>query len=85
MHLSSDYFSRAFRATVGQPPRTWLAEQRIQSAAAWLRESDLNVSEIADAMGYSDVFLFSQQFKKYVGVSPSTYRRSGPGRPIGPA
>jgi len=33
------------------------------------------VGEIAEALGYKDIYFFSRQFKQLVGVSPVQYRR----------
>jgi AraC family transcriptional regulator of arabinose operon len=49
--------------------------QRVQRAQQLLRGSSMQISEIADALGYVDVYFFSRQFKQATGVSPSTYRR----------
>ena len=75
--LSSDYFARVFRNTFGTTPRRWLVEQRIEYAKTFLAESDMTVSEIADKLGYSDVYFFSHQFKSIVGSSPLQFRHGG--------
>jgi AraC-like DNA-binding protein len=72
--LSPDYFRRRFRQTFGLAPRTWLVRRRIQQAMSRLDESDDTVSDIATALGYPDVFLFSRQFKLVTGVSPRAWR-----------
>jgi AraC family transcriptional regulator of arabinose operon len=40
-----------------------------------LRESELTVTEVADALGYQNVYFFSRQFKEKLGVPPSQHRR----------
>lgn len=80
VRLSPDYFARAFRRTVGMPPRRWMTEERIRLAALTLRESNQNISETAESFGYSDVYFFSQQFKSVMGMSPKAYRQSVPER-----
>jgi len=77
IELSADYFTRVFKATFGMPPRRWLMQQRIQHAATRLRESTSTVSEIAEQLGYCDVYLFSRQFKAVMGVSPKGYQQRG--------
>jgi len=76
LKLSADYFSRIFRRTMGMPPRRWIVEERVRMAALALVESNQNVSEVAEAFGYCDVYFFSQQFKKVTGLSPSHYARN---------
>ena len=35
---------------------------------------DKTIIEIAESIGYSDVYYFSKNFKKYYGISPSKYQ-----------
>lgn len=72
--LSFDYFSRCFRRAYGRTPRRWLLERRIEAAMLRLAETELRIGEIADDLGYLDVFLFSRQFKAVAGVSPLAFR-----------
>lgn len=72
--LTPDYFARVFRHSYGRAPRRWLVEQRIELAKAYLLESDMTVTEIAEALGYTDVYFFSHQFKLIVGCSPLQFR-----------
>ena len=77
---SVDHFSRVFRDLLGQSPRDFQVSARIDRARQLLSESSLTVSQIADALGYRDVYFFSRQFKQRTGRSPTEYRRAGPVR-----
>ena len=79
--LSPDYFRRRFRQTFGLAPRTWLVRRRVQQAMLRLDESDATISEVAAALGYPDVFLFSRQFKVVTGVAPTAWRSRASGFP----
>jgi len=48
----------------------------MQRAKVLLKSSDLNLSDIASAVGYKDVFNFSSAFKREVGMAPNLYRKS---------
>jgi AraC-like DNA-binding protein len=48
---------------------------RIKRAVELLADSDLNVSESAYSLGFSDPFHFSKTFKKETGLSPAHYRK----------
>ncbi|AWW43134.1 hypothetical protein DN051_41715 (plasmid) [Streptomyces cadmiisoli] len=72
--LSPDYFTRVFRRTFGMPPREWIVRRRIQRAALLLDQADRSVAQVAAALGYTDSFLFSRQFKAVMGVAPQNYR-----------
>lgn len=75
LHLSPDYFSRAFRRTFSVSPRRWLLNERIRLAAMLLAKPGLSVSEVAYQFGYRDVYLFSRQFKQVFGLSPRFFQR----------
>lgn len=71
---SGAHLRRAFRHVTGSSIRRNLILLRMERARQLLRESELNVSEVSDRVGYRDVFLFSKSFKKHVGMPPSEFR-----------
>jgi AraC-like DNA-binding protein len=73
--LTPDYFSRVFRRSYGMAPRDWLIRRRIALSRSYLRETTHSVGEIAEMLGYRDIFYFSKQFKQVVGHQPSRERR----------
>jgi len=72
---TADHFARVFESVVGQSPQAYAVQVRIDRARQLLLSTDLSIKEIADALGYQDVFFFSRQFKQKVGIPPSHYRR----------
>lgn len=72
-HLSYERFRKIFKEVMGQSPGDYRIRSRIQLAQNLLANRDKNVSEIADHLGYPDVFTFSKQFKKIVGCSPEKF------------
>lgn len=71
---SRSYFTAAFTKLIGESPQAYRVRHRIEKARVLLRESNLSVASIADALGYQDVFFFSRQFKQCEGVSPNRFR-----------
>jgi len=74
--ISRSHFDREFTQQVGQPPRQFLINCKIIEARRYLESSSLRVGEIAEALGYKDIYFFSRQFKQLVGQSPVNYRRT---------
>lgn len=72
---SRSHFDREFTRQVGQPPRQFLINCKIIEARRYLESSHLRVGEIAESLGYKDIYFFSRQFKQLVGVSPVNYRK----------
>jgi AraC-like DNA-binding protein len=74
--LSRSGFSARFTACVGKPPLQYLTECRMRKALQLLRETDLGIKTVGLKVGYSNESAFSNAFRRVVGVSPGTYRRS---------
>ncbi len=77
LSLSPDHYSKVFREVAGFSPRELVQRARVDRASQLLRESDMTIGEIADQLGYSDLFQFSRLFKKRTGQSPSVWRGQG--------
>ena len=72
--LSPRYFSIKFKDIIGLSVQTYMIRMRIDRAQHLLMHAGMNVTEVADALGYRDIFFFSRQFKQYTGKSPSEIR-----------
>jgi len=72
--LSPDHYTRIFKRLAGCSPRQFIQEVRLERACQLLRETPLQISEIADQVGYADVFQFSRIFKSRIGKAPSRWR-----------
>jgi AraC-like DNA-binding protein len=72
--ISKRYFSTKFKQIIGQSVQSYLIDVRLNRAEHLLRHSGLNVTEVANALGYSDIYFFSRQFKEHKGISPSKLR-----------
>ena len=47
-------------------------------AGRLLRSSELPIVDVASAVGFADHPSFSRAFARYMGMTPSEYRRLGP-------
>lgn len=71
---SASYLSRLFKQQIGASPIEYLIHVRIQKSKQLLLQTEARLQDIADTVGYSDVYYFSRLFKKYTGLSPLQYR-----------
>ena len=62
--------------SAGTTFHTLLNETREDLAKKFLRDQDTSITEIAYLLGFSDNSAFSRAFKRWMGVSPSQYRKS---------
>jgi two-component system response regulator YesN len=73
-HLSSGHLARLFRTKKGKSFTDYLREVRLGKAAELLRQTSFSIGNIASLVGYGDVSNFSQQFRRFFGISPTEYR-----------
>lgn len=72
--MSRSYFSQCFKKFAGLPFGDVLRKLRLERAAELLRSSDLQVSVIANRIGFEDEKHFSRVFREHAGVYPTEYR-----------
>jgi AraC-like DNA-binding protein len=73
--ISKFHFHRLFAATYGRTPAAYLSERRIERAQDLLRATNLTVTEVCNAVGYSSLGSFSSRFRELVGESPREFQR----------
>lgn len=77
---NTKYVSEAINETYHKNFKTLLNEYRIREACRRLKDAEqygaYSIDSIAMSVGYSSMNNFSTVFKKIVGVSPSTYRKT---------
>jgi len=71
--MSPFRFSRSFRETYGITFQDYVIRYRIIESCRLLRNPNMHVTDIAYAVGFNDASYFSRTFRRYVGVSPSSY------------
>ncbi|MCL2029932.1 MAG: AraC family transcriptional regulator [Oscillospiraceae bacterium] len=68
-------FCRYFKKLMGVTPFQYLNEYRILQSRALLVNANRKISEVASLCGYNNVSHFNREFLKYMGCTPSAYRR----------
>lgn len=73
---SESRFSAIYRDFYSISPIADLIKIRIENAKSLLSYSNMQISEISEAVGFSSLYYFSRYFKKSTGISPSDYRKA---------
>ncbi len=81
MSCSPRHFNRLFRQELGASFREKQIELRLAKACELLANSNAKVVEVALESGYQSSSLFSELFKRHIGVSPGQWRRQLTSRP----
>ncbi|MDO4321369.1 MAG: response regulator [Lachnospiraceae bacterium] len=69
------YFSTMFKKETGATFSEYLLQVRIEAAKEMLRDTNLNISEICERVGYSDSKYFTKTFTREAGLKPNQYRK----------
>lgn len=74
-YMNPVYLGQLFKKTYGIYFKDYLLQVRIEEAKRCLRQTDLKVYEVAEAVGFGSSDYFVTQFEKIVGDTPSKYRQ----------
>lgn len=75
LNLSGGYLSSYFKEKTGMNIVDFINETRIMKSASLLADSKYKVQDVAEAVGYRNITSFNRMFKKYMGLTPSEFRR----------
>lgn len=71
--MNYNYISSVFKGKTGMSIMEYHEKIRMNEAARLLMNSNMNISEVGDRLGFGDPLYFSRVFKKVMGYSPSDY------------
>lgn len=74
--ISEKRLNELFREATGSTVFNWLREQRFRLACRLLAESELEIQQIADHVGYGSAGNFTAMFRERLGVTPREYRQT---------
>ncbi|WP_347130461.1 helix-turn-helix transcriptional regulator, partial [Neglectibacter timonensis] len=78
VYLNPDYLSRLFRKEKGMSLKEYIICEKMKTAQAILRSTNLPVAVVAARVGFENYSYFSQVYKKVIGVNPSAERSKNP-------
>jgi AraC-like DNA-binding protein len=73
--LTRFHFIRLFKAMFGETPHQYRSRAQIEKAKHLLILSDLSITNVCMAVGFSSLGSFSALFSRRVGMSPSEFQR----------
>lgn len=76
LKISVSYLSRLFKSHMGYTFIEYLTDYRIRKAIELLKDHHIKIYEVSEKVGYNDPKYFGILFKKYIGVSPMTFKNS---------
>lgn len=76
MGFSRSNLYRKLKAITDLPLNDLIRHKRLEIATQMLKQTDMNITEIAMATGFSTLAYFTKCFKSAYGVSPSEYQKS---------
>ena len=71
--LSTVYFRKLFTLVTGMSPISYVRSVRIKKACEMLKSDYGSITDIALSLGYKNIYDFSRDFKKCMGIPPSKY------------
>ena len=76
VNMSYYHFSRYFKKAIGHSFTEYLNLVRVLEAKKLLLTEELNISEIAYKVGYSNISSFNRAFKKINGLTPTEFKNA---------
>lgn len=73
--LTTDLFTRRFRASFGQPPYRYVTARRVERAGQLLAQGRMAVKEIAALCGFADQAHLTRVYARETGMTPGAFRR----------
>jgi len=73
--LSTGHFCRAFKASMGETPHSYIIRQRLRRAQTLMLRTRDTLSQIACACGLTDQAHLTRLFRRVIGTTPMSWRR----------
>ncbi len=75
LNVTSKHLSESVKMGTGRTAGQWIDELLILEAKVLLKQTKLNIGQIALQMSFSDISSFGKFFKRHTGISPIAYRK----------
>lgn len=82
VYTSPYHLSRIFHKYTGFTIHNYLNQLRLRTALGYLAQSDVQLTDVGLALGYSSHSHFTQAFRRTFGTAPSDFRASASSKRI---
>lgn len=72
--MTANWFTQSFKKVTNFTPMQYIISLRIANAMNLIDNTDYNITQIAEAVGYDNSMYFSRIFRKHTGLSPTEYK-----------
>ena len=73
--MSETLLSNCFKITTGKTIVEYINSLKADKAKQLLAETDMRITDIACELGFNDGAYFNKVFRKFVNMTPLTYRK----------
>ncbi|MCM1225689.1 MAG: AraC family transcriptional regulator [Lachnospiraceae bacterium] len=75
-YISPDHLTRSFKKRFSQTVSDYILQKRMTLAGELLRDRRMTVTMVSDCVGFGNYSYFTEQFKKFYGVTPREYQKN---------
>ena len=72
--LSTFHFAKLFKRSTGSSPHQYVLQRRVERVKQLLRNPLMSLTEVSLRAGFADQSHMSNVFRRFVGVTPSSFR-----------
>lgn len=76
-HISEGHLCRFFKSMTRMSPVEYINFYRISMSMELLRQTDMEISDIAMRTGFNNISYFNRLFRRYMHMTPTQYREPG--------
>lgn len=73
-HFHPNYLSNIIKKSTGKSFKEIIHTQKLKQSESLLKNTDMNIEEISNKVGYTNQTFFYKKFKTFYGLTPQQYR-----------
>ena len=73
--VTAKHLSETVKVATGRPASAWIADLVVLESCLQLQQTTSSLTQLAEALHFSDASAFGKFFRRHTGLTPDTYRR----------